>query len=677
MKSKIKALLGGVFALYGLTACGVKPDQAEPRRDQPSEVRVHRRFDQIPASSLRLTSSFPEIIQRSQLGESPWASWLVYDSRSMPALPALEAKPILINWLSDYGSLIGSTDPLEWQSVSDQPRVLNASYRAFHFQRFIQGTPVRDSFLQLIIARDSEGVWRLAEMVANSTGPITTSANDEALPDESLRDHVDLGLYRIEGKWVEWIPFARGEGFVHEQATSFRLIDGKDDERIVTILHSDASVLENYSVALQVRSLQTRALKRSYLDAGPREFPLSFATVHDADRHRALSADAALDNEVFQTISLQGPRAALVNSDGSIPSLTNFNDQGDSLLATAQSYDFAAVNAFVAVQRINRFVRQFLDPAELPFLDEPVQVEVNSTDGSCNAYYSPRLQRILLYKEDADCANTALLNDVIFHEWGHALDAHSGLSTGIVDYAFSEGIADTLAAFYNEDPQIAPGFYFNDASPVRTIANDRIFPRDTGSPHFEGGIVSGAFWDLRLALIASEGKVRGTYLAGQLFMRHLLSVDSYRDSYAAVLRLDDDDGRPETPSPHACLIQKAFSQHGLAPAPEGPCLERQSATVDAKLELALWEAPTPEKSIRLLASRAGADRVAFCWGTRDHCLNQVAEHRPMDFLIETEQQRFFGSEWVTLPAQLAPVTLLSFDQTGQLIGARQFVIHGK
>ena len=43
----------------------------------------------------------------------------------------------------------------------------------------------------------------------------------------------------------------------------------------------------------------------------------------------------------------------------------------------------------------------------------------------------------IFYSGNDRCANTGLIADVIYHEWGHGLDANTG---GIHDGAFSEGL---------------------------------------------------------------------------------------------------------------------------------------------------------------------------------------------------------------------------------------------
>ena len=62
-----------------------------------------------------------------------------------------------------------------------------------------------------------------------------------------------------------------------------------------------------------------------------------------------------------------------------------------------------------------------------------------------------------VYVEGGGCANTGLIADVNYHEWGHGLHYYSLLS-GTFDGSYSEGYSDTVAFLMTLDSTIAPGF---------------------------------------------------------------------------------------------------------------------------------------------------------------------------------------------------------------------------
>jgi hypothetical protein len=337
----------------------------------------------------------------------------------------------------------------------------------------------------------------------------------------------------------------------------------------------------------------------------------------------------------------------------------------------------AAVNAFVAVQRINRYARQFLTEQDVPFLGQALVVNVNLAEQSCNAFYSPKQQKMLLYKEGKGCANMALLNDVIYHEWGHALDDHVGRNPGIRDPAFSEGLADVVSAFYNNDPAIAPYFVFDDPAPIRNLTETRNYPDDIGPMHYEGGIIGSTFWELRQGLIERYGATRGAHTASRLFFRHLLAVDSYQESYAAVLRVDDDDNNPATPGPNHCLINTVFARHGLATAEHCEDVLISAAPPATSLNLALLDAGPEENAVHVLASAPIAEAMALCLGPRSVCDTNKASWIKLQAIGRHPERAFFMSTSPLLLPSLTQVTLMRLNSSDELVDSRELKIFAK
>ena len=91
---------------------------------------------------------------------------------------------------------------------------------------------------------------------------------------------------------------------------------------------------------------------------------------------------------------------------------------------------------------------------------------------TCNAHWDGRT--INFYSGSNQCANTALISDVIYHEWGHGLDANTG---GIQDGAFSEGIGDIMSLIMTRSNILGIGFRVADRSPVRDLEPDKSYPK--------------------------------------------------------------------------------------------------------------------------------------------------------------------------------------------------------
>ncbi|MDQ3235605.1 MAG: hypothetical protein M3Q07_27665, partial [Pseudobdellovibrionaceae bacterium] len=474
-----------IILLAMLGACGrvdTNPGAPESTLDELIERgRLHRFMPRQAPESLALTGHAPEIHSIQQLGDSPYASWMQFDVRLMPDVAASELELELKVVAEQYGAMLSSLRVEEWLPAErfmkrDEGRVF------LNYWRKVQGLPVRDNVLQLVFVERVAGVYRLSEIQSNITGPAPGAdtpregiTQDDAQGWlEDLTGRTDLVVERRDG---EWIPFLEEGRFHWQKAIVFEW--SMDGEHYQATLLPEAGVwLDAWPLAVHAKPVLTRALKRSYAEDGPREYPLSFSAVNGPAGNFALGAEAWLpQNLALSTIGLTGPRAMIFdNLSPDSLTLAGLQEQEASYFLPDNDSRLAAVNAFVAVQRINRFARQFLNGDDAAFLNHSLVVNVNLAEQSCNAFYSPKQQKLLLYKEGKGCANMALLNDVIYHEWGHALDDHVGRNPGIRDPAFSEGMADVVAAFYNDDPAIAPYFVFDDPRPIRTLTEARVYP---------------------------------------------------------------------------------------------------------------------------------------------------------------------------------------------------------
>jgi hypothetical protein len=103
------------------------------------------------------------------------------------------------------------------------------------------------------------------------------------------------------------------------------------------------------------------------------------------------------------------------------------------------------------------------------------------------------------------------------------------------------------------------------SKPIRDMNVVKIYPRDqTRDPHSEGLIVGGAWYESLVALQDKLGLEEGRLRMADLFYRHLVSTDSYLDSYQGLLVIDDDDGDLSNGTPHLCLLNPIFAKRGLA-----------------------------------------------------------------------------------------------------------------
>ena len=196
---------------------------------------------------------------------------------------------------------------------------------------------------------------------------------------------------------------------------------------------------------------------------------------------------------------------------------------------------------------------------------------VNSTSGSCNAYYDGNVN---FYEKQGSCNNTARIADVNYHEWGHGFHGWS-LLAGVWDGSLGEGAADVVSIFLTGDPLIAPYFY-TDGWGIRELESNKIYPEDydaSGSNvHSNGLIFGGAIWDLWQILKADYGETTGTQIATDIFTGLLKGGPTVEESYYEAIVADDDDGDLGNGTPHICQIIEAFGAHGLGPGEGGALL---------------------------------------------------------------------------------------------------------
>jgi MYXO-CTERM domain-containing protein len=244
--------------------------------------------------------------------------------------------------------------------------------------------------------------------------------------------------------------------------------------------------------------------------------------------------------------------------DGGVLSL----DERDDEIADAQ------IAAYVHLEHMKTWARTITD-GSLPWLDEKLVVNTNLPN-VCNAYFDGAAQTLNFFQAgplaNVTCQNTALVTDIIRHEFGHALH-HNALipGAGLFDFSLSEGVGDYVAATLSNDPRMGRGFYADTPDvPMRHIDDvDRKLPDDVAPDvHTNGLIFAGAMWDLRKALIASLG-ADGALVADRLLYQGIRRATDMATVYLEVLAADDDDGDLVNGTPHGCAITAAFAAHGL------------------------------------------------------------------------------------------------------------------
>lgn len=224
--------------------------------------------------------------------------------------------------------------------------------------------------------------------------------------------------------------------------------------------------------------------------------------------------------------------------------------------------DVAQTMVYVNTTKIVNIAKRYIKPE---WFSKPLRANVN-LDEHCNAYWDGNSINFFSAGNfrNKTCANTGAIADVVFHEWGHGLDDNTG---GIDDPAMSEGFGDALSMYMTDDAKIGIDFLPLENKPVRDISVLKVYPTDLEyEVHKDGLIVAGAWYDLYVALKAKLPKAQAKELMGKFLFKGIYQFSKMTEVYKATLVLDDDNANLNDGTPNLCIINKAFTAHGLAEA---------------------------------------------------------------------------------------------------------------
>jgi MYXO-CTERM domain-containing protein len=336
--------------------------------------------------------------------------------------------------------------------------------------------------------------------------------------------------------------------------------------------------------------LQINTWQRSPLGSRT-NFPASFLDVLVSGQPDSTDAAGQLTLVTPDTPVEFGPQSQYLtveNAAGPVSSIATTMSPSDSLiwdLGDDPELD-AQLSAYVHAQTVKAYVRA-IDATFAP-LDLQTTVTVN-IDDVCNAFAEQNT--LNFFVADQACQNTALLADVVYHEYGHV--AHVlGLQDGVglFDGAVSEGASDYLSMTITGDPNLAPGFFQGTEAPLRELDPDGFewrWPEHTGEVHDEGRILAGTLWDLRKALVGKYGESLGVQKTDMIWFGGIRRSVDMPSWYLEALITNDDDGNLQNGTPDVCEINAAFAAHGLY-QPLGGALELERVEMpDGSIDLTL------------------------------------------------------------------------------------------
>ena len=350
------------------------------------------------------------------------------------------------------------------------------------------------------------------------------------------------------------------------------IVAGADAPWVVQVNTNNGELYEVRSKNLNLRGRAFATAYPRYFGEKTQDTALAYSTVKNA---------SARSNERGEFQS---------EDDFSAPKMEGFsgqyaiihNEAGDNLSATAtkasnqwnlkfdikptdklwDNNDMAQAMVYVSTNKVINAAKKFITPT---WFNEPIKANVNHSQ-HCNAYWDGSSINFFTAGEYSGktCANTGLIADVVYHEWGHGLDENTG---GIDDGALSEGFGDALALLFTDDAKVGIEFMPLTHKPVRDLSIVKKFPDDVRDEvHADGLIYGGAMYDMYTDLKKTLGVEKGKELYAKFLFKGIYEYTKMSDAYEAILTLDDNDTKRDNGTPNLCLINKAFTRHGLAKA---------------------------------------------------------------------------------------------------------------
>ena len=286
-------------------------------------------------------------------------------------------------------------------------------------------------------------------------------------------------------------------------------------------------------------------------------------------------------------------------TNGVTPSFSTTINDGANTIDFTGNATTQELSAYKYVNNIHDHCKNWMP--SFTGLDYSFPTNIDLTTGSCNAFYNG--SSISFYADGGGCLTYANVADVVYHEYGHAINDfyYQSLGSFFQNGALHEAYADWWAISLTLNPILGIGGDPTDSSPAAAIRrydiDPKVYPVDlVGQVHADGEILCGAWWD--------------TYqLIGDYNVTQQLFVDAYSGQQAAtfngdegnafvavlidVLQADDDDGDITNGTPNGNAIIEGFAIHGITLISNGVLnhtpteFETELTTIDVDADLTI------------------------------------------------------------------------------------------
>jgi Zn-dependent metalloprotease len=386
----------------------------------------------------------------------------------------------------------------------------------------------------------------------------------------ALEGMIDDNGIRVEGGDLYILPYESIDGLSRHLVYELTLfVDEMGIWRTYVDAHN-GKVLWRYNIVHSgIDGQITASVRKDNVLQTPQTVDIGGMYVNVDGQNVTTAPDGSFTSSRSGSVSarLRGPYVKVTNGGGAdaLVTATVTNNGTFDLHWDDSNSSGGERNAFAHMTRSHNFLKS-LDPT-FTGMDYQIAVDVNKTNGSCNAYWNGSgmgYYRAAL-RNGVMCANTAEMIEVVAHEYGHGINQKlyqsQGQTNGMINGSLNEGLADVNPCLMLDTPAMGVGFF--NSNPLRNLDNTRRYPDDVDQDiHITGLIVGGAVWDMRESI--------GLTLARNL--SHYAKYDTPNDPdvgtvftqyLVAILAEDDNDANLANGTPNAVPIVTAFRIHGI------------------------------------------------------------------------------------------------------------------
>jgi hypothetical protein len=224
------------------------------------------------------------------------------------------------------------------------------------------------------------------------------------------------------------------------------------------------------------------------------------------------------------------------------------------------------LSAYYHTNKVHDYMKSFLPT--FTALDIPLTTKVERTDGNCNAFFNGN--SINFYTQAGGCNTLAIVANVVYHEYGHAITNYfyNALGTQFRNGAMGEGYSDVYAITLTDTPVLGVGVNLNNPNVIirRYDINPKIYPQDlVGQVHADGEIICGAWWRTARNMNSNSAMM-------EIFSESLYGLANgpngsegvvYTDILIDAIQADDNDNNLANGTPNLTSIVNAFAFHGI------------------------------------------------------------------------------------------------------------------